>query len=78
MQLVDAHCHFDFPFFDGHREAVLAKAISLGVSAIVIPGVRRPDWQRVAQIAGEAVAFGIAWGFIPGLFRIMLQTISPS
>ncbi len=29
MQLVDAHCHFDFPFFDGHRETVLAQAASL-------------------------------------------------
>lgn len=65
MQLVDAHCHFDFPFFDGHREAVLAKAISLGVSAIVIPGVRRPDWQRVAQIAGEARGVWYCLGIHP-------------
>ena len=51
MQLIDAHCHFDFPQFDGRRETELERARSHGVSRLVIPGVRRPDWSRVRQTA---------------------------
>ncbi|MBC7183954.1 MAG: TatD family hydrolase [Marinobacter sp.] len=51
MQLIDAHCHFDFPQFDGHREAELERARSHGISRLVIPGVRRQDWVRVRQTA---------------------------
>ena len=51
MQLIDAHCHFDFPRFDGRRETELERARSHGVSGLVIPGVRRTDWGRVRQTA---------------------------
>lgn len=51
MQLIDAHCHFDFPQFDGRREAELEQARSHGLRALVIPGVRRPDWGRVRETA---------------------------
>ena len=53
MRLIDAHCHFDFPEFDGRRKAVLEDARSGGLSNLVIPGVRRPDWSRVSRIASE-------------------------
>ncbi len=51
MQLIDAHCHFDFPQFDGRREAELEQARSLGLRRLVIPGVRRPDWDSVRDTA---------------------------
>lgn len=53
MRLIDAHCHFDFPEFDGQRDAVLDEARSAGLSQLVIPGVRRCDWGRVSRIAAE-------------------------
>lgn len=53
MELVDAHCHFDFPVFAGHRQDILDQARQDGVSRIVIPGVRRADWQRVRDVAGK-------------------------
>ncbi|NMT63989.1 TatD family hydrolase [Marinobacter orientalis] len=53
MRLIDAHCHFDFPEFDGRREAVLEEARSVGLSNLVIPGVRRSDWGRVSRVATE-------------------------
>lgn len=49
--LVDAHCHFDFPRFDGVREQELARAREQGVMAVVVAGVRRPDWARVRAVA---------------------------
>lgn len=51
MKLVDAHCHFDFPQFDGHRASELGAALKNGVVGLVIPGVRRPDWGRVRDTA---------------------------
>ncbi len=53
MRFIDAHCHFDFPEFDGRRKAVLEEARSAGLSNLVIPGVRRQDWGRVSRIASE-------------------------
>lgn len=51
MQLIDAHCHFDFPQFEGRREAELEQARSRGLKGLVVPGVRRPDWDRVRETA---------------------------
>lgn len=51
MKLVDAHCHFDFPQFDGRRFNELGAALSHGVVGLVIPGVRRPHWERVQETA---------------------------
>lgn len=53
MRLIDAHCHFDFPAFDGRRKAVLEDARGAGLSNLVIPGVRRADWGRVSRVASE-------------------------
>lgn len=51
--LVDVHCHFDFPQFDGRREKLMSELRHQGIGALVIPGVRRADWPRVQQIAGN-------------------------
>jgi len=50
-KLFDAHCHLDFSRFDGIRNRELAKARDLGVAGVVIPGVRRPDWERLQTLA---------------------------
>ncbi len=51
MELIDAHCHFDFPRFDDCRAAELEAARAQGMSRLVIPGVRRADWARVLKTA---------------------------
>ncbi|MBZ2167142.1 TatD family hydrolase [Marinobacter sp. F4216] len=51
MQFIDAHCHLDFPRFDGCREAELSKARREGLAGLVIPGVRRGHWGRVRDTA---------------------------
>lgn len=51
MKLIDAHCHFDFPVFDGHRDEILARSSSLGIERVVVPGVRQVDWDRVETTA---------------------------
>lgn len=49
--LIDAHCHFDFPHFDGRRTELVSELREQGVCALVIPGVRSSDWQRVQHVA---------------------------
>lgn len=65
MELADAHCHFDFPVFDGQREDILARARARGITRIVIPGVRRKDWSRVAQTAASSDALFYCLGIHP-------------
>ncbi|XKH00104.1 TatD family hydrolase [Marinobacter nauticus] len=48
--LFDSHCHFDFPRFDGVRDDEWARAYQQGLRGLVIPGVRRPDWPRIASL----------------------------
>ena len=49
--LVDAHCHFDFPQFDGRREQLMGELRGQGIGGLVIPGVRCADWPKVQQVA---------------------------
>ena len=65
MQLVDAHCHFDFPAFDGRREELWQRAVTAGVERLVIPGVRRADWPRVARVATDCDQWYYCLGIHP-------------
>lgn len=65
MQLVDAHCHFDFPEFADQRGQVWQRARKAGVSRLVIPGVRQQDWGRVRQVAGECSDWWYGLGIHP-------------
>ncbi len=51
MRYVDAHCHLDFPRFDGCLEQELAVAREAGVTGFVVPGVRARHWARVQALA---------------------------
>ncbi|QCF25120.1 TatD family hydrolase [Hydrocarboniclastica marina] len=51
--LIDAHCHLDFPVFEGEVQKILDEMQSAGIERIVIPGVRREDWSRVLEVAAR-------------------------
>ncbi len=51
MRYIDAHCHLDFPRFDGCLEEQLAAARAVGVTGFVVPGVRALHWGRVEAVA---------------------------
>lgn len=65
MELVDAHCHFDFPVFDDCRRELWTKARQQGVQRLVIPGVRRADWGRVVAVAQECADWYFCLGIHP-------------
>ena len=61
MELIDTHCHLDFPVFDDDREALLAQWRQLGVGEYIIPAVGEENWGRVMALAEhhQGIRYGL-------------------
>jgi len=53
MELVDSHCHLDFPIFDPDRETILARCREIGLKSIIIPGVARNGWKKLLSLCSR-------------------------
>ena len=53
ISLIDSHAHIDLPAFDNDREAILARARSAGVHAIVVIGHNPERWRTNANICAR-------------------------
>lgn len=62
MAWFDSHCHLDAPEYDHDREAVVERALSAGVSRILVPAADPRDWQRVLACGRQ----------FPGVVRVGL------
>lgn len=51
FELIDSHCHLDFPVFDADRSEILAKARAAGVIGMVIPGTVEAGWPTLVRLA---------------------------
>jgi TatD DNase family protein len=60
-ELVDSHCHLDFPDFDGETEALIARARAAGVSRMVTICTRQANEPRVRAMveAHEGLFYAI-------------------
>jgi len=65
MQLIDSHCHLDFPDFDPDREEVLARARAAGVDTLINPGADLPSSQRAVALAEKQPGVYAAVGIHP-------------
>ena len=72
-ELVDAHCHFDFPAFDGNRGLILEQAARLGISMLVVPGTCPDNWGRLRDLAETFPAVRYA----PGIHPWWLNEVGP-
>lgn len=50
MDIIDSHCHLDFPAFDADREVLLDACAAVGLTAIVVPGVSYAGWPGLTRI----------------------------
>jgi TatD DNase family protein len=45
--LVDSHCHFDLPEFDGEHQHILSKCWEVGIERLLIPGLSIEQFTRL-------------------------------
>ena len=63
--MIDTHCHLDAAEFDADRESVVRRAVSAGVSTIVVPSVDRANFGAVASVCREFPQCRPAYGIHP-------------
>ncbi len=63
--MIDTHCHLDTAAFDADRDAVLARAVSVGVTGILVPAIRPRTWQALRALAAAQPLVRIALGIHP-------------
>ncbi|MDQ6998723.1 MAG: TatD family hydrolase [Mariprofundus sp.] len=65
MQLIDSHCHLDDARFDIDRDAVLERALLLGIDQFVVPAVVASGWPRLKSLAQHYPGIHPAYGLHP-------------
>lgn len=65
MPLFDTHCHYDDPWFDGDRDALLASLPSQGVELILNPGCNLESSRKAVEQAERYPFAYAAVGFHP-------------
>lgn len=65
MELIDTHCHLDFPEFDADRDTILEHCRKHGISKIVVPGVMQQRWSSLLQLCSNTPGLFPAFGLHP-------------
>lgn len=62
--LIDSHCHLDF-IEEGSAQEVCARAESMGVGQLIVPGVYPEQWHKIRSIKSAGLPIEIAVGVHP-------------
>jgi TatD DNase family protein len=62
---IDSHAHLEMDAFDGDREAVLARAMAAGLTAIITVGTPIPDCEKAVSLARRYPIIYTAIGIHP-------------
>jgi TatD DNase family protein len=65
MQLVDTHCHLDFPDFKDDLAEALKRAENSGVIRVIVPGTSISSSEKAVKLAGEYPQIFAAVGIHP-------------
>ena len=63
--LIDSHCHLDFPAFDTIFEQELMACQAVGMRGIIVPGVSKATWGRLAEKTKGSDMLFAAYGLHP-------------
>lgn len=64
-QLIDSHCHLDFPDFDKDRPQLLQDIKQAGIAALVVPAVSRQHFSRLKALGTSCPNIFPAYGLHP-------------
>ena len=65
FELVDSHCHLDFPEFDENRNELIQQCKAENILKFVVPGVSKDTWPRLKNISGQYAEIFPAYGLHP-------------
>jgi TatD DNase family protein len=63
--VIDTHCHLDVGAFDADRDAVIERAVTAGVTRMLVPAIRPRTWPALEALAKRQPALRIAIGIHP-------------
>ena len=63
--MIDSHCHFDLPTFDGKRTQVLNNCKLLGVVKLLIPGLSLSQFNTLLALQSQYEGLDVALGCHP-------------
>lgn len=63
--MIDSHCHLDLEAFDVDRDAVIARAVTAGVTGILVPAIRPRTWPALLATARRHGLLRVALGIHP-------------
>jgi len=65
MNLIDSHCHLDFPEFDADRQSLFEECKRQGIQRFIVPGVTADTWDRLDLLNANYPECFIAHGLHP-------------
>ncbi|NQD38383.1 TatD family hydrolase [Permianibacter sp. IMCC34836] len=65
MQLIDSHCHLDYPPLSDDADALLARCAAEGISRIVVPATTAARWPALVAFVRSRPMLALALGLHP-------------
>lgn len=63
--MIDSHCHLDLACFSDDIDAVISRALDVGVGHFIIPGIDPTHWQQSQTLAQRYPQISYTLGYHP-------------
>jgi len=70
FELIDSHCHLDFPVFDESRVSLLEECANKGIKKFIVPGVTAATWHRLQCVCEKIPVIYPAYGLHPSFIQV--------
>jgi TatD DNase family protein len=65
MRLIDSHCHLDDDRLDDRRDEVVAEAVAVGVTRMIVPATTANRWEKLKSVCERHDGLYVAYGLHP-------------